>query len=232
MPSSIGIASHRVLAKIASDRAKPGGIVIVPPETAAIREFLAPLPVRAIPGVGPKTEQRLREQGIERIDELARRRRSELHRTIGAWAGELIDLARGHPRPDPVDRAGPRSRSTDHTLQEDIDDPVEIERLVRELAHALAASLASERLRYGKAGVGIKWADFDRVTRTRALPGLVDGPQPLEEMAVRLARELLAEERLGRRRKVRLLSVRVERLAAALHRQSSLEPFAAGPPAE
>jgi nucleotidyltransferase/DNA polymerase involved in DNA repair len=233
LPCSIGVASHRIIAKIASDRAKPGGIVIVPPDPESIRTFLGPLSVRAIPGVGPKTEQLLRPLGIERVEDLARHRRSELRAAIGNWAGELLDLARGRPRPDPIDRAGPRSRSTDRTLDEDSDDAHEIERIVRELAISLASTLAHERLRYGRAGVGIKWADFRRVTRTHALPGVVEGAGPLEEISVRLVRELLTEERAGRRRKVRLVSVRVERLAPALARQSSLDPFEApGAPSE
>ncbi|EQD69116.1 DNA-directed DNA polymerase [mine drainage metagenome] len=230
LPSSIGIASHRILAKIASDRAKPGGIVLVPMDPESIQIFLGPLSVRAIPGVGPKTEERLRSLGIEHVEDLARHRRSELRAAVGEWAGELLALAAGRPRPDPVERDGPRSRSTDRTLPEDIDDPLEIEGIVRELSRSLASTLAQERLRYGRGGIGIKWADFTRVTRTHALPGRVEGPEPLEETAVRLVRELLADERLGRRRKVRLLSVRVERLAPALHHPSSLDRFDAEVP--
>jgi nucleotidyltransferase/DNA polymerase involved in DNA repair len=225
LPCSIGIASHRILAKIASDRAKPGGIVLVPMDPESIAAFLGPLSVRAIPGIGPKTEERLRSLGIERVEDLAGHRRSELRAAVGGWAGELLALSTGHPRPDPAERDGPQSRSTDRTLPEDIDDAAEIEGIVRELSRSLASTLAQERLRYGRGGVGIKWADFTRVTRTRTLPGRVEGAGPLEESAVRLVRELLAEERLGRRRKVRLLSVRVERLAPARHPPPSLDRF-------
>lgn len=229
LPSSIGVASHRILAKIASDQAKPGGIVVVPAGPASIRSFLGPLPVRAIPGIGPKTAERLSSLGIAQVGEISDHRRSELRAAIGEGAEEWLELARGRPRPDPVDRHGPRSRSTDRTLPEDIDDGLAIEAIIRDLCRSLASSLLQERLRYGRAGVGIKWTDFARITRTRTLPGLVEGVPPLEEAAVRLVRELLAEERLGRRRKVRLLSVRVERLAPALGQRISLDRFD-GPP--
>jgi nucleotidyltransferase/DNA polymerase involved in DNA repair len=224
LPASIGIATTRAVAKIATDRAKPAGILAV--EVGTEREFLAPLPVRAIPGVGPKTEALLHAAGVTTIGELAARRPSELGPALGGFGRELIVLARGEGR-DPVDEdAGPRSRSTDRTFPADADRWELIEPTVREQARDLAASLAEEGLRYATAGVAFRWGDFTRSQHSRALGAAHEGAGALETTAVRLARELWDAEQAGRGRPVRTLSVRVERLTERRQRQASLEAFA------
>jgi len=226
LPSSIGVARTRTVAKIATDRAKPGGIVVVPPETEAA--FLAPLPVRAIPGVGPKTEELLRGAGVTTIGELAARRPSDLARRVGSFAREWVALARGEGT-DPADEAsGPRSRSTDQTFAQDVDRWEEVEPAVRELARDLARSLEKEGLRYTTVGVAFRWNDFARSQRSRSLGAAHEGPDSLEATALRLARELWETERAGRRRSVRTLSVKTERLSERTQRQVVLDEFDRG----
>lgn len=225
LPASLGVAATRVVAKIATDRAKPGGIVVVPPGAEAA--FLAPLSVRAIPGVGPKTEEALNHAGITTIGELAARKPSELARSVGSLAGELVRLARGRAT-DPVEtESGPRSRSTDHTFARDVDAWEELETATRALAEDLAGSLEREGLRYGSVGVALRWADFSRSQRIRALPAAHEGRSSIETSAVRLARELWDAERVGRGRAVRTVSVRTERLSPRTQRQVSLDEFGA-----
>ena len=223
LPSSIGVARTRTVAKIATDRAKPGGIVVVPPETEAA--FLSPLAVRAIPGVGPKTEELLRAAGVTTIGELASRRPAELARRVGSSAHEWVALARGEGR-DPVDEGGgPRSRSTDHTFSQDIGRWDEVEPVVRDLARDLAGSLEREGLRYATVGVAFRWSDFTRSQRSRSLGAAHEGSGSLEATATRLARELWESERSGSRRSVRTLSVRTERLSERTQRQVILDEF-------
>jgi nucleotidyltransferase/DNA polymerase involved in DNA repair len=227
LPASVGIATTRAVAKIATDRAKPAGILAV--DAGSEREFLAPLPVRAIPGVGPKTEELLRSAGVSTIGELAARRPADLAAALGSLGRELIALARGEGK-DPVDEAtGPRSRSTDRTFPADADRWEEIEPTVRELARDLAASLTKEGLRYASAGVAFRWGDFTRSQRSRTLGAAHEGASALEVAAVRLARELWDGEQTGRGRPVRTLSVRAERLTERHQRQASLEAFAPDP---
>ncbi len=225
LPASIGVATSRPIAKIATDRAKPAGIVVVPPEEAAA--FVAPLPVRAIPGVGPKTEELLRRHGFERIGDLAKAHASDLRRRFGTFGEELIALARGEPRPEPESPAGPRSRSTDRTFAVDVDRWDALEPAVRALAEELAHALDREGLRYGAVGVAYRWADFTRSQRVRSLPATQEGSASLVEQALRLARELWEAEQGGRRRGVRTLSVRTERLVERTQRQASLDVFGA-----
>jgi nucleotidyltransferase/DNA polymerase involved in DNA repair len=224
LPASIGVATTRAVAKIATDRAKPAGVLAV--EAGGEAKFLAPLSVRAIPGVGPKTGEILQRAGISTIGELAAKRPSELAGTLGGFGRYLIALARGEAS-DPVDEdTGPRSRSTDHTFAQDVDRWEEIEAATRALARDLVASLQKEGLRYATAGVAFRWADFTRSQHSRTLGASHEGPTALETAAVRLARELWDTEREGRARPVRTLSVRVERLTERRQRQVSLEGFA------
>jgi nucleotidyltransferase/DNA polymerase involved in DNA repair len=228
LPSSIGVAPWRVVAKIASDRAKPGGVVVVPPEGVA--SFLAPLPVRSVPGVGPKTEALLKSHGVVTVGDLANRRSSEFVRTLGHFAPELIRLARGNPVEAPEDESGPRSRSSDHTFPRDVEEWPEVERAVRELVDGLARSLDEEGLRYGTVGVQFRWADFSRSQRSRALPAAREGAAPMRATADRLARELWEVEGAGGRRSVRTVSVRTERLVPKTQRQAVLTEYPATSP--
>jgi len=223
LPASIGVATTRAVAKIATDRAKPGGILVVPVGTEAT--FLAPLPVRAIPGVGPKTEEMLQAAGVRTIGELAARRPSELARTVGSFARELVLLARGEGEDAMDEPTGPRSRSTDRTFPRDVETWEAMEPAVRELAADLAASLEKEGLRYAGVGVAFRWSDFSRTQRSRALAAAQEGVGALEGTAVRLAHELWDGERSGRQRAVRTLSVRTERLSERRQRQASLDTF-------
>ena len=223
LPCSVGVAPSRAIAKIATDLAKPAGIRVVRPEEAA--SFLAPLPVRAIPGVGPKTEEVLHGLGIQTIGDLASRKPSELVRHLGSFAGELVALARGEARDEPEGSEEPRSRSTDHTFAQDVDRWEELEAVLRSLAGELASALDRENLRYGTVGVALRWADFTRTQRSRSLSAAHEGAHPLTDAAVRLGKELWDVERAGRKRPVRTVSVRTERFVTRTQRQVFLDDF-------
>ena len=224
VPASIGVAPFRIVAKIATDRAKPGGVVVVPADE--VEGFLAPLPVRSIPGVGPKTEAVLLEAGIERIGDLADGADSALRRRLGGFADALVALARGEPREAPEEpETGPKSRSTDRTFATDVADLSTLDSAVHDLADELGSSLESEGLRYRTVTVAVRWADFSRVQRSRSMSAQVEGPEALVAGAHRLLREIWEEEQGGRRRPVRLVSVRAERLEEKDDRQLRLDRF-------
>ncbi len=222
--ASIGVSTSRVVAKMASDKAKPGGVLLVRP--AEIATFLAPLPVRAIPGVGPRTDEVLASHGVRTVGDLATRRASDLLRDLGGFAHELVALARGTPGEDVGGEQARRSRSSDLTFEHDASSLDEIEPAVRRLAEDVARSLAEEGLRYGAVSVGFRWADFDRSQRGRSLPAAQEGAEGLVEEALHLARSLWASERSGPGRAVRTVSVRAERLSPSSQHQASLDDFA------
>ncbi|HKV89776.1 MAG TPA: DNA polymerase IV [Thermoplasmata archaeon] len=230
LPASIGVAPSRTVAKIASDRAKPAGVVVVPPEGVA--SFLAPLPVRAIPGVGPKTEARLAAHGLGTIGDLAKGLALPARREFGGQGRFWVRLARGEPLADSAEDPGPRSRSSDRTFETDVADLREVAVAVDQLARDLAESLAKERLRFQTVALGLRWEDFSRTTRSRTLPVATEGSERLAAVALRLLEELWAEEASERGRRVRTVSVHAERFRPATDRQTRLEAFGVLGPGE
>jgi nucleotidyltransferase/DNA polymerase involved in DNA repair len=223
LPCSIGVAGSRIVAKIATDEAKPGGVRVVAPEATA--DFLAPLSVRAIPGVGPKTEELLAGVGVVRIGEIRSLPPAVRHK-LGRFGEELYRLARGESPAEAEEPEGsPRSRSSDHTFDRDTDDLSELEAAIGLLAEDLSTALTQERLRYRTATVAVRWQDFERTQRSRTMPSVQEGPEALRSEAQRLFRELWRSERRARRRRVRTLSVGVEKLSEAIDRQVRLDQF-------
>jgi nucleotidyltransferase/DNA polymerase involved in DNA repair len=220
LPASFGVSPHEVVAKIASDRAKPRGVVVVPPERT--EEFLAPLPVRAVPGVGPKAEIALHELGVRTIGELRTADRAALRRRFGRFADELRSLAKGAPSPPEPDRSGPRQRSVDRTLAEDTADPAVLEEMVGALAAELGRSLTEEKVAYRSVVLRLRWADFEQTQMGRRLPASSRDEGPLRAESRRLLHRLLERERTRRGRPVRRLSLAVQELAEAGPRQRTL----------
>ncbi|MGA7862370.1 MAG: DNA polymerase IV [Thermoplasmata archaeon] len=224
LPSSIGASVFRTVAKIATDRAKPGGICVVSPETTA--EFLAPLRVSAIPGVGPKTQAILEGLGIQIIGDLRSTDPQPLLRRFGSFGEELRALAAGTPRETGELEAGPpKSRSSDRTLAEDTRELDVLERVVRELAREAATSVRSEGFRYETVTLRLRWEDFQQVQHGRSLGAAREGSEPSIRESLRLLRELLQEERGGRNRRVRLVSVRLGGLRPRTGRQRRLDRY-------
>jgi nucleotidyltransferase/DNA polymerase involved in DNA repair len=224
LSGSVGISPFRAVAKIASDRAKPGGLVVVAADRT--QEFLSPLSVRVIPGVGPKTQEVLKRIGVETIGDIAKQSAEKLRRTLGTFADELRALARGEPSEsdDFVDR-GPRSRSVDRTFGEDVSDLEELLAATEHLSSELSEALQTERLRYQTVTIAARWADFTRSQKSQSLTAAHEGRETLWEVGRRLLREILRDEAGRGRRGVRTLSVRVERLVPALAQYPTLESF-------
>lgn len=155
---SVGIASGKMVAKIASDDGKPDGLVAVPEGTEAA--YLADKPVSRLWGIGPKTAQRLQARGIERIGQIAGLDDQHLFELFGRWGKDVRDLARGiDPRPVVEDEDW-RSVSSEETFEHDVRDPAALAQTVREQAAELAARLVRKELRAYTIGVKIKLADF------------------------------------------------------------------------
>ncbi|MCI4372383.1 MAG: DNA polymerase IV [Thermoplasmata archaeon] len=226
LPASLGVATSRIVAKIATDRAKPGGIIVV--ETAEVAAFLEPLPVRAIPGVGPKTESLLDSLDVKTIGELALCRPRDLERVVGSFARELIALARGTPVERHDIESGPHARSTDHTFARDANTWDEIAPALTDMADELGRSLDRQQYRYGAVSVAFRWGDFTRSQHGGVLPGAAEGAPPLREAALRFGRELWERSVNSGPRAVRTVSVRAERLEIRSRRQTTLADFDAG----
>lgn len=142
LTASVGVASSKLIAKIASDLRKPDGLVLVPPGTE--RAFLAPLPVRRLWGVGPKMEERLAKLGIHTIGQLAEARTA---RMLGTHGLDLQRLAQGEDDREVLAEAGPaRSVSVEHTFDVDEGDRRALRKRLLRLADELSRRLRAESL--------------------------------------------------------------------------------------
>src|ERR1700722_5904875 len=120
LPCSGGLATTRLVAKVASDQAKPRGLVWVAPGRE--ESFLAPLPIRKIPGIGKVTERALRSMGIETVEHIAREPQERLEQIFGKWGEALYRKARGGDSYEFFIEAEPKSISQNHTFGEDTSD--------------------------------------------------------------------------------------------------------------
>jgi DNA polymerase IV len=160
---SAGVATGKMVAKIASDSCKPDGLLAIAPGDEAA--FLAPLPVGRLWGIGPKTQTRLNVFGITTIGELVALDEPRLRELFGSWARELHDLARGIDRRRVETERETKSISTEETFEYDVSDERRLIDVLREQARELAAALEREPAVAQTVGVKIKRADFTIVGR-------------------------------------------------------------------
>jgi DNA polymerase-4 len=176
---SLGVGTSKVVCKIASDRRKPGGITVVPPGTEA--GFLAPLPVRVLPGVGPRAEARLRGAGVETIGALAD---VELRTLLPGSLGPLLrDRAQGiDPRDLELDLE-PVSVSAEDTFERDLLDRERLHDEVRRLSDLVSERLRNSGLSGRTVTAKLRYTDFSIRTRSTTLPAAVDDAGVIGDVA-------------------------------------------------
>jgi DNA polymerase-4 len=200
LPCSAGLATTRLVAKVASDQAKPRGLVWVAPGQEA--RFLATLPVRKIPGIGEVTERALRALGIETVDQLAAVSPEKLEKIFGQWGDALYRKARGGDSYEFVIDAEPKSISHNHTFGEDTNDTEALHSLLSHLSQKACKRLREAGLATRTLTLTIRYAGFDTYTRARTL----SEPTQLDADIFRVFQKLFAEHR-DMKRKIRLLGV-------------------------
>lgn len=209
---SLGLASNKLVAKIASDLDKPDGLRVVPhgQEAAA----LAPLPVERLPGVGPKTSARLRAAGITTLGSLAVAPETLLIDIAGNDAGRLRARARGEDgrpvRGEPDER---KSLGHERTFDHDVVALAELDVALYQLCERTGAALRRRGLAATTVALKLRYGDFTTVTRQQSFERPTDAHQDIYTIATGLLGRTLAE----RRAPVRLLGVRVASLATASH---------------
>jgi len=202
---SVGVASSKSVAKIASGLNKPDGLVVVPP--GGERQFLAPLPVQSLWGVGPKTAERLAGDSITTIGDLAGKDDEWARSRFGARGLYFLNLARGIDDSPVIVEHETRSVSTETTFPRDVDDPKALEASLRRLAENTARRLQGSGLKGRTIRLKLRLADFTTFTRQATIAR----PTNAAEVILAEASRLLAREmRAGRR--FRLLGVGVSDL--------------------
>ena len=210
LTASIGVASNKLLAKIASDLEKPDGLVVVAPGGA--REFLAPLSVRRLPGLGRKAGERVEAAGFATLGDLSAAPAAQLWRLFGRGGEQLRDRASGvDERPVTAEHAE-QSISAEDTFETDIADPDRLRAELSRLVDRLAGRLRSKGLAAGCVSVKIRRHDFTTITRQRRVTPLTHESSALAAVAQSLLAAWLAGEPTAR---LRLLGVGVTELAPA-----------------
>jgi DNA polymerase-4 len=212
---SLGVASCKVVAKIASDRRKPGGVTVVPAGREAA--FLAPFDVRRLPGVGPRSEERLRRAGIDTIGSLAAVSDDDLRRLLPGKLGPLLrDRARGiDPRPLELS-SETVSISAEETFPRDVADRERLEEELRTLSELVAQRLAAAGQTGRTVTTKVRYPDFSIRSRSTSLAVGIDDAERIWGLACGLLDRALAD----RPGALRLVGVAVSGLEA--HRQLAL----------
>ena len=215
--ASVGAAPCKIVAKVASDHDKPDGLVVVRPGEEAA--FLAPLDIRVMPGVGPRTATELHDIGIETLGQLANARDSFLNSKLGRYGAVLKRHAQGIDTSRVEPRGEPKSMSRETTFSSDTRDLAFLEETLHSMCRQLSNDLRSHQKQASTVTLKLRYEDFTTLTRQRSLRIETSEADELHGAAMHLLRQLLARED----RRVRLIGVRASRLSGP---DSQLDMFA------
>ena len=215
LPSSVGIATSKVMAKVASNLAKPRGVMLVPAGVESA--VLAPLPVRSFPGIGPVAESKLHAAGYHTLGQLAQAPVRELEKVFGAWAPSIAHGVRGHSSGE-LGRERPAfsehdpegeivgSISNERTFREDVSEPSSIESVLCGLCERVCWRARKRGIKARTVTLKLRYADFHTLTRSRTM-----APSHCELEMYPVVRDLLVSART-RSLPVRLLGLQLSNL--------------------
>jgi len=217
LPCSAGLGSTRLVAKVASEQAKPRGLLWIP--AGQEPRFLAQLPVRKIPGIGEVTERALRAMGIEYVHQLRDYRQEKLQQIFGQWGTALYRKARGGDCYEFVLDAEAKSISQNHTFAEDTSDVAAMESMLSHLSQKACKRLREAGLSARTLTITIRYTGFDTYTRSKTL---ID-PLQFDSDAFAVFVSLFREHR-NVQRKVRLIGVALSGLTHGNAQLDLLDP--------
>lgn len=202
---SIGVAPNKSAAKIASDRNKPDGLTVVPFDD--VEGYLAPLAVGVVPGIGPKTQQFLKENGVQTIGELQTVSGKQLLTWFGKNGVWLWGVIHGEESFEVRQQETPKSLSVERTFKDDVSDFSTVKREAADASSELVRRVKDARLAYRVAGIKVRFQGFETHTRERTLVSHTDSEEALREVVY-----TLLDEFEGSGRAFRLVGVRVSDL--------------------
>ena len=203
---SVGIAASKFIAKLASGRCKPDGVLEIPPDR--VLTFLHPLPVGELWGVGPKTNEELQRLGLRTVADIANTPVETLKRALGEGAGEsLYELAWGRDFREVITDAPEKSISAAETFAHDLEDREELLRELLRLAERVTRRLRTRELRAKTISLKVRFSDFTNISKAKTLPLPINGMHEVFEVA----RDLFISLRLDGAR-IRLLGISLENL--------------------
>lgn len=210
---SLGVAPSKLVAKIASDFNKPNGITVVREE--AIEDFLAPLPIRRIPGIGPKTAARLARLRIKQVGDVRMFSREDLVKRLGKWGDDLYDRVRGiDTRTVQTKRSTAKSVGVHDTFAEDTLDLKVLMCVLREVSEEVFRRFTSDGfVSFRTVVITVRFSDFETHTRSVTLKDEMETEDELERQAMKLLLPFLDMQKNPQKKKIRMIGLRVEKLS-------------------
>jgi DNA polymerase IV (DinB-like DNA polymerase) len=211
LTASVGIGPNKLIAKIASDKNKPDGFLVVSEEEA--EAFIAPMAIRKIPGVGPKTEEELKKLDVRTVSDAKKFSEPELYNMFGKWGNELYEKLRGRSDAEIVEEWEAKSIGEQETFAHDTRDA----NIIQERLIALAAGVYGHFVKsgfssFGSVTITVRFADFTTRTRSMTLAKPVNDAATLQFEAMRLFAPFFDKRENPARKDIRLIGVRVEKL--------------------
>jgi DNA polymerase-4 len=200
LSASLGAAANKLVAKVASDRDKPGGLTVVRPGEEA--DFLAPLPVRVLCGVGPVTAEKLAGMGVTTVGELALLPEADLRMRFGQHGLALAQQARGIDRRPLANRSEIKSVSSERTFSRDVTGAETLKLQLWRLSQGVARRLRKKGLAARTVAIKLRYADFTTLTRQMRLMVPTDDERSIYQTSL-----VLLDQTRQRGRRVRLLGV-------------------------
>ena len=212
LTASIGIGPNKLIAKIASDYEKPDGLTTILPENT--KTFLAPMLVRAIPGVGPKTAMRLRRLGLHTIADLQAYSPQKLQNLLGKWGPALYEKSHGRDTSPLTERRIAKSIGEQRTFRHDTLAPQALIERLTKTCHHLIERLTDEGFRtYRTVTLTVRFADFTTCSRAHTLPTPARTFKTLHTETLRLLLPFLDHRENPAGQPIRLLGARLEKLS-------------------
>ncbi|MFO1471191.1 MAG: DNA polymerase IV [Turneriella sp.] len=209
---SLGIATGMTLAKMGSEMQKPDGLTLIHPGKEA--EFLAPLKVETIPGIGPRARESLNRLGMRKIADLQKADVATLSAALGKWGGRIYDLARGIDNDEVISTHDRKSFGEERTYQTDLETPEQAESALAEIADDLSQRLARKNIAGRTLTVKIRFSDFHTITRSQTLPVPVRSASALFEHSRAIFHKNVSAETV-KVQKIRLLGIQLSHLYMA-----------------
>jgi DNA polymerase IV (archaeal DinB-like DNA polymerase) len=207
---SVGIGPNKLIAKIASDRQKPDGLTVVLEDE--VESFLDPLPVRTLPGVGPKAEETLKRYSVRIVEDLRRFSQEELMKLFGKWGGELYEKVRGRSN-SPISEAHEiKSIGEQETFRQDSRDWGLVSKKMAELCEEVQGRFAQSGFSTFKTiVVTVRFADFETITRTHTLAAMPENLCAFHFETIKILLPFFDARENPGRKAIRLIGVRVEK---------------------
>lgn len=211
LTASVGIGPNKLLAKIASDRHKPDGLTLVREEET--EAFLAPLSIRKIPGIGPKSELAFAQEGIRLINDLKQLSRHELQERLGKRGLDVYEKARGRDETPVETGLFIKSISEQETFGEDTLDAAFIGDRLKDVCTSLTARLSADGFAsFRTVAITVRFADFQTFSRAHTLREPAGSCAVLEFEALKLLMPFLDSRENPEKKSIRLIGVRLEKL--------------------